>query len=496
MLDKIPTRIWALLVLLAWGGAILYFGLVRLTPYGLDEGAALALLLDWSVSDMIANPVITFGGPDFRALLFAPLGMYWPGSMLAAKVFTLITTFVALMLLYRWTREHGNESDDETALIATGLMLVAPVTIAQADAIGSGPFLLLLFALGWRMDAHYRASPHSISSLYFLQLILAAITITLHPMGLAYPLALAWRWYRDPKSAAQQKQVWIGLGITTVIIIAMRIGWVALDWFANPLASLSQAVTSFVPLDPREQPGILPGLLLAALLLVLLAKDVRRLLDDLLGTSLLLALVVGLLAADTSWAMIALAVLLYRGIPYLILLNQRLGARVGLSGFAGQRGLVMAVVFVTATLFMQVDKAYANLIASGQLSPSDELIQTLCVEAADPDARFLAASQWPARTMIACRRDVLPLPPVAENGAAQLAMMHGVTHVIFDPNDPRHSNLARNFAEITGQTKTLGILPGGVLVLISPAETAPTAPPPAPPVTGEEPSLPPPETAQ
>ncbi len=488
MLEKISPRLWALLVMVVWGGAILYFGLVRFTPYGLDEGAAMALLLNWSVSDMIANPVTTFGGPDFRALLFIPLGLYWSGSMVAAKVFTLMVTFGAAMLLYTWTRRSDNPNGDETALIATGLLLIAPITIAQADAIGIAPYLLALFGLGWLLDRKYRASEHRISSLFFLQAILVAITVSLHPMGLAYPLALAWRWHKDPKSQQQKKQVWIGISIASAIILAMQTGWIALDWLANPLESLSHALLGNTNLSPLAEPRWIPGLILALLLAIVLWKDARNLLNDLFGSTLLAALLIGLLCADDSWAMITLALLLYRGTPLLIQLNQRLGRS---GGFIGQRGLVMTVLFISATVFMQADRAFATLLASGQLSPSDELIQVLAREAEDHERPFLAASQWPARTMLASRRDVLPLPPAAENGETQLQIMTGLTHLIFVHNDPQYSALARNLAEVSDRAKTLAILPGGVLIGIADGKGVENAEDsPATPVAGDTPILP------
>lgn len=489
MLTKISPRLWALFIMAVWGGAILYFGLVRFTPYGLDEGAAIALLLNWSVSDMIANPVTTFGGPDFRAFLFIPLGMYWSGSMVAAKVFTLMVTFSAALFLFNWTRRSEQTNRDETALIATGLLLIAPIVITQADAIGVAPYLIALFGLGWVLDQKYRASEHTISSLYFLQMLLVATTITLHPMGLAYPIALAWRWHKDPKSQQQKKQVWLGIAVAAGIILAMQTGWIAIEWFANPLESLSHALIGHNNLDPLAEASWIPGLILGLLLLIVLWKNGRGLLDDLLGSSLLAAVVIGLLlSAGDSWALLALVLILYRGTPLLIQLNQRLGSK---GGFVGQRGLVMVVLFISATVFMQADKAFANLLASGLLSPSDELIQALALEADDHDQPFLAASQWPARSLIASRRDVLPLPPAAANGVEQLKIMKGITHIIFAHNDPKYSALAHNLAEMTGYSKTLAILPGGVLVaIIDPDRQDSGNTKAAAPVAGDNPALP------
>ena len=483
MSPQLITRLWTLAALLVWGGVILGFQLVRLDSYGLDEGAAMALLLNWSVSDQIASPVTTFGGPDFRALLYLPLGLYWSGSMLAAKIFTLLVTFGAALLMWNW----GRQRDEEAALIATGLLLVAPVTLALADSLGSGPYLLALFGLGWLLDKKYRASEHRISSLYFVQTLLVAITVTLHPIGLAYPLALAWHWHKNPKSAKQKQQVWLGLAAATVIVLAMQTGWIAIHWFANPLVALADAVVGQRSWNGPDT-GWLIGLIPAVMLIAVLIKALRGLLDDLLGTTLLLALTVGLLSADADWALIALVVLFYSGVPLLIRANAALGQR---AGFVGQRGLVMVVMMIAATVFMQADRAHRGELASGQLSPEDEVIQALAAEAADTKQPFLAASQWPARTMIACRRDVLPLPPAATDGPTLLKSIKGLTHVAFDHLNPDNSPLAKNFSEITNATETLARLPGGVIIkLRNAAHKATPAQTPAPPAKGDTPVTP------
>jgi len=486
MLDKISPRLWAIATMCAWGGAILWFGLVSFAPYGLDEGAAMALLLNWSVVDQVVNPVTTYGGPDFRALLFIPLGLYWSGSMIAAKVFTLMVCFGAAMLLYHWAKSRADQYADEAALIATGLLLISPMLLAQADSMGVGPYIIGAFGLGWILDARYRASEHSISSLYFVQTLLVAISVTLHPMGLAYPLALAWHWHKNPKSEQQRKQVWIGIAIASGIILAMQTGWIALAWLENPLSSLSLALlgnsAAFI-----EESSLVPGIIAILLLITVLIKQARTLLDDLFGTSLLLALVIGLFVADTNWALLALAVILYCGAPLLIKANLALGIH---AGFVGQRGLVMAVLLVVATLFMQTDKAHSMRLESGLLSPTDELIQELIPEAADPEKHFLAASQWPARTMLVVRADVLPLPPAAENGQDQLAMIKGLTHLIFNHNDPDNTQLAKNFREMTDATITISRQPNGVILALRDAPTKdPQAPKPAAVISTDTPAV-------
>jgi len=454
----LPTKYWMLIIFVVWGGALLLFGLLRLDTFGLDEGAAHALLLIWSVSDQLINSSFTFGAPDFRALLFFPLGLYWPGSILAAKVFTAILMFIAAMTLYTWCRDTSTQ---ESALISTGLLLIFPATLLQIDSISVGPFLLFLLAMGYVLDKKYRASPHSISSLYFVQILLAATIISLHPMGLAYPLALAWTWYKNPKSIKQQKQIWIGLAISALIVLIMNTGWISIAWLSNPLLSLSAGFFGHTALDaapPAWEAGLLPIVLLA----YLLYKDIKHSVNDFMQTCLIFAMLIGLVAADLNWALISMTYLIYKGIPLIISVNSRLKSQ----SFVGQRGMVMVVLFILATIFMQGGKAYANYIKSGVLTPEDELIKSIAKEAADPEKDFLGASQWPARTMIASKRDILPLPTNPVNEKNLLLSFNKLTHLIFDQNNANNSELAMILAKHSNLTETVAILAGGVIIKV------------------------------
>ncbi|WP_455208312.1 hypothetical protein [Kaarinaea lacus] len=458
MIERIPKPAWYLLMMCVWGGAIVGFQLIRFNAYNLDEGAATALLLNWSVSDQIVNPVTTYGGPDFRALLFIPLGLYWPGSMVAAKVFALIFCFLAALFLYQWCQENESE---ESALIATGLFLIAPVLIYLADTISTGPFLISIFGAGLYLDKKYRASQHSISSLYFIQMLVIAVSVTLHPMGLAYPLALAWQWYKNPKSEIQKKQVWGGIGITSVVILAMQTGWIDIAWGSNPLISLHNAITGYNLREPYLDHWI-GGAIAALLLAFLIYRHFKKLSQDLMGSMLLLSIFIGLSAADQNWAMVAVALILYMGIPSLIALNKSSTSL----NFMGQRSIVFIAIMATSLLFMQADKSYATQIIGEVLTPRDQLIQRLSEEAANPDKPFLAASQWPAQTMIICKRDVFKLPPARESGADLLKSLGNITHIMFDHRDINNNGLSRNIAELGGYTETVDVQPSGVIVKI------------------------------
>ena len=474
MISRIPSYSWGLLSMLIWGGVVLALGLVRFSPYGLDEGAARGLLLNWSIVDEVANPIVFFGLPDLRALFFVPLGLYWSGSIVAAKVYTLIMAFSAILLFYHWSRQTVS---NESALISSALLAIAPIMVTQVDAVGVGPYLLLVFGLGVWLDKTYRASPRASGGWLFMQLLLVGICVTLHPMGLAYPLALLWRWYKepitDPMGAHHKKHMFVGVPIAALVLLVMRKGWDLMHWWDSPLAALGM-ITS---VDPSEAPGVAGGIIFTALLLVVVFLERRALLGNLMGSMLLMGVVIGLTTADATWAMVVLTLILYYGIPRLIAANQAFNKH----SLLGQRGLVIVVMMITATVFMLNVKDYRQVIKDEVLSAEDLLIRLLSREAADTKQPFRAASQWPARTMIACKRDVLTLPPPAKPGEDFLKTIKGFTHLMFNPYQPTYRELGHTIAQLGGATQTLALQQGGVIIKIRDVATKlPGMPPPAP----------------
>ena len=247
-------RYWGILILIAWGGAAISLGLLRYDAFGIDETAARALLVSWTVVDRVVNPIVIMGAPDFRALVFLPLALYWPGSFIAMKVFMLLVLFGAVTLLFRWSRKTFG---DETALIASGLTLIAPLALMQINSGGAGPFLLLCFGVGLWLNNTYRAKGKQLGGWYFAQLLLTVIAVSIHPAGLAYPLALAWEWYKNPIDPRQKKQFLIGLALAGLVVLLMRFGWPALQWGVNPLAILGDgsghAINLFRNAPVREE---------------------------------------------------------------------------------------------------------------------------------------------------------------------------------------------------------------------------------------------------
>lgn len=465
VMEKIPPYVWPIAALALWILVAVTAGMLRFTPYGLDEGAARSLMLNWSTSAQMATPIFAQGAPDLRALLFIPLGVYWTGSMIAAKVYTLMMMFIGIFALWQWSRERF---DDETALLASGLMLIAPLTLLQINQMGTGVFVLLMLALGRWVDRKYRShTERSINSWYFVQILLVCICITLHPMGLAYASALAWTWFRNPLSIKHRNHVFIGLATGSAIILAMGLGWVQLDWFSNPIPSLAHMFYTFYPTEPMGEKGMVVGTLVLLALLAVLGLCWRQFSADFFGLSLIAALLLGLFCADSSWALIAQVFVIYGGVALIVRLNDKLP----LQNFVGRRGVSMALLFALLFWFMQMDKAQVNHIANHILTPQDQLIEQLSLEAQDQDRFFLAASEWPARTMIAVKRDVFPLPPASKDSEQLWNNIKPLSHVIFSHSNPENHQLGQQLSALTDVTKTLIVDQGGVIVAID-RETA------------------------
>lgn len=359
-----------------------------------------------------------------------------------------------------------------------------PLGPEQIDALSPGVFLLAAFALGGWLELQFRANPRPFNGWFFAQLVLCAFSVSLHPAGLAYPLALIWSARSGPLDPKYQKY-FVG-GVVFVLLfflvpkylLSWRVVWNDLAWFQNPLMSLSSIFTGALSDDGRPGMQWLYGAFVAALAVVVVLIKRRELWSDLTGRTLLLALLIGAAVGDQAWAMIALCMVLYFGL--LMLLRPTQGAPS--SGFMKQRGWVLALLFICATFFMQADKAYFELGKNGALSAQDQLIRTLVVaaegdrsarDAEDGDkkrAPFIVASEWPGRTMLACKCNTLPLPPVERDAhqqpdpQAQFAKLRGVTYMLLDPKQTANIDLVRNLSLLGAVVETTSLQPGGVLL--------------------------------
>ena len=494
----VPKGFWAVVALIAWALGVV--ALLDRTPYGQDEATARAVLFLWSISDQVVSPIVTMGIPDFRAVYLIPAGVFFSGSLLAAKLCTLLALAAVAVGLYRW---RTNQGDPETALLASGLLLLSPLAVTSIDRVAIGPFLLLTFLLGAWADKSYRDHRVRFGGFYFGQLLLCVAAVDLHPAGLAYPIMLAASWLRDrPEEPAapgmipgrERTHVLVGIGVATIFGLLLAAGWPHQIWFANPVTALASGVFGLQAQTPLGK-AIVWGVGIA-LTLVLLASVWRtrvQVLADRMAQTLVLATAIAALAGDACFSLLALVLLVYWS--FALLLRLRLGQAAGL---VGQRGVALALLIILSTLFLTADRDRFVRIRQGiELSEQDELIAALtdAIQKSHPvvaqpgevpeeqkaKSGPRVASQWPGRTMIACRCSTLPLPPVSTEDPAKFAAnLRTIDYVIFDPRDPANAALSRGFALLGGaQAETVALQPGGVLLRLHPAPSQPVpAPPP------------------
>ena len=449
---------WGYFALFAWIAIAISLDLVRSSPFGLDEEAARGILFTWTIADNVVNPIIIFGVPDFRALLYAPIGAYWSGNLLVAKIMSLVIAFIAITMFYRWAKRTCNS---ETALIASALFIISPSMISQVDSLSAGPYILLGFALGAWLDQAYRKTDKVFGGWYFLQMIWVAILSTIHPIALAYPLAIAWSWWKSPHPTKKSRHVYVGLAIATVLAVLIHGLWRDVSFFGNPIEVLATALQGSI-IWSAEDLAMGPGIIAAAMLAILVIIDFKAFKSDLLGQILLLSIFLGLIMPDKNWALISIAFVLYRGIHHLVHYNQKNHK----NGFIGQQGLILGVAFVISTFFMLQDKNHALTIKHAILDPTDALLQSLMVEAADTSKPFIVATQWPGRTMIATKRDAFPLPPGFDDPEQMLKALKSVTHLAFDPYEEKNKALSDAIGNLGGETETMALLKGGAIVSV------------------------------
>jgi hypothetical protein len=446
--------------------------------------------------------------PDSRAVFLIPAGIAFSGSLLAVKLECLLLALFAVVLLHV---RRGAQGGGEAVLPASGLLLLSPILLSQVDAGGRGIFLLLSFLAGaWAHEIH-RTERVAFGGYFFLQLALCVLAVSLHPAGLALPLLLSIHWWQSARKVHPAAQgllpgsnrihMLVGLAIATFAGLGLARGWPELAWLQVPPVELAAIALAFTT-GHGAFAWILGTLLLVALA-GLVASERASLRSDPLFAMLCLALVLGLPAADGGWALLALVVLAHWGLPRLLRADV---------GAAAQRVLAFTVLFLSCTAFLVQDRSQWQSIRDvRELSPTDRLIRTLAGTVAQaapavpaaprpdspdtpaPDegpmpggaqAVVRVASQWPARTMVACACTVLPLPPALEDQDRFAANLRGLSFVIFDPRDPVMLPLARNFSLLGGaRSETLSLQAGGVLVRLLPSTDE--APPPSPAIPGK-----------
>jgi hypothetical protein len=361
--------------------------------------------------------------------------------------------------------------------------MISPLLLVQIDTISVAAFLLFSFALGTWADQIYRESQKAFGGMYFSQLFLCFVAITLHPIGLAYPLSLLWAWYKDPIDKKHQTYFFGGIGASIFIALLLTLGWSHITWFLNPVKNLAALLLGPATDDDFGVFHWIAGIAMSLILLLVIWKQARNLWADLLGRTLLIGLVIGIFTGDEIFGIVALATCLYWGLPLLLNKSTHLQG-----GFWKQRGFVLVLTVFLATTCMLSSKLRYQTLQAGDLSPRDSLIKVL----AEDSGLFLneaataqdgtskksvrVASQWPAQTMLACRCDALPLPPDAKDSDALFDMLHGIDYLIFDPKDIKNNSLAHNLANMgAGKTETVVLQQSGVIVQVKNRPPVPAA---------------------
>lgn len=444
--------------------AFLYMALFRYDNYGIEEGAARALLINWSIIHQIANATPLFGVPDLRALMFIFLDLHWAGSLPAAKVFTLFTLLATALMFYRWSETYDNT---ESAFMTTAMLLISPIAVMQVDSISPGIFLFFCFVSAFWLNNMYKNGERTVTGALFMLMVMSSFAVSLHPMGLALPLALLILWLPKADDAilkVKRRNLFIAVIMTTSILVLMRWGWSGLESNTDYLANLGIILTGSPIIQAKPPTGW--GLMVASVLGLVVSIYIYQRNVELLSLTLVLACLIGLCLPDTSWALIVLIAILAIGLPQLIAVHRR----TGIQSLIGQRGGVLLLLIVCASMFTSADKHYREVSLLKLKSDTDYLIASAVDIAVDDTKAFTMASQWPARTMLATRRDVLPLPPesILEDGKVFMEKTNGVTHFMFNPNTPENKALSQISMSLGHRMETIELLPAGVILQVNP----------------------------
>lgn len=459
-------------LLLPW--AVLVGFALHAGPYGLTEEGSKALLLAWSIADQVPSTALTLGAPDIRLIFFLPLALPWAGVVIAAKWLTLLIMAAAGALLYSW---RARDDQGEAALLATGLLLIAPLTVNSIDSLSAAPFLLAICGTASWLNGKLSHERGTLGGWFFAQMLLCGAAVSLHPAGLAYPAALIIYWLAEPKERRDRQIALTGIPLIVALALVMRAGWGGMAFGQNPLSAAAAVFSGSRPDVPLSVAAWLGGFALIALTAAVALHERRRLMADLTGGTLMLSVLFGVVAADKTWALLMLALLLYGGFPWLLRVCAPLKGR----GLLLQRGWLWLLLVVICTAFMRTNRAEFEVGRLNLLSAEDELIRALAVgmnglkttgtagaaPASGDAAPILVATPWPARTSIACQCGALPLPPAAKDPESQLAMMRGVSYVILADSLESRA-LANNFSQLGARVEVLSKQAGGVILRLEP----------------------------
>ena len=271
---------------------------------------------------------------------------------MAAKVLTLLVMAGAGIALYRWRRR---DDQAEAALLATGLLLIAPLTVHCIDALSAAPFLLAIAGAACWLNGLLSRESGKLGGSFFAQIMSCAAAVSLHPAGLAYPAMLLFTWWRKPPDR-EASRIFFDRRSSGGVDHAGDASGLAWDGLGTePQAAAAAVFSGGRNEGPLAAADWLAGVPLLGLTAAVAWHERRRLFADLTGGTLLLGLLFGAVAADQTWGLLMLALMLYGGLPWL------LRACAPLAG----RGLMLQRVWLWLLLCSDMYRVHAH--EQGQL---------------------------------------------------------------------------------------------------------------------------------
>ena len=110
------------------------------------------------------------------------------------------------------------------------------------------------------------------------------------------------------------------------------------------------------------------------------------------------------------------------------------------------------------------DRSYRSGVINNTLEPHDDIIRSLAIETEEIKDDFYTISQWPARTMLALKRPVFPLPPNFDTAEELLKNIGTIDFIVFDPFDPKHKQFRDQVSTLNKDIETLIQQPNGVIL--------------------------------
>ncbi|HZY10628.1 MAG TPA: hypothetical protein VFF29_05690 [Bacteroidota bacterium] len=126
--------------------------------------------------------------PPLYPLLLAPIEFFFPMSLIAVKIWTLIFGLTALVLFYRWILLSFGRT---TAILSTVMLALNPLMlIYSSEALSEAPFIMLLVALFLYLEKYFVSSDHRRKVIIIFLTVISLLPL-LREVGVAAVVAAA-----------------------------------------------------------------------------------------------------------------------------------------------------------------------------------------------------------------------------------------------------------------------------------------------------------------